>query len=171
MQVSGRCGVSPGELLDKVRARVAFSPTGCWIWQMTKNSRGYAQMGVRRPDGSGTVSKSVHRLVAAAVYGPIPAGALVCHHCDVRDCVNPAHLYIGTARDNARDMVTRGRAVNKLATRNASKTHCANGHPYSTENTKVRPNGERVCRTCQRISWRKSSAKRRAEHQAGEVAA
>jgi hypothetical protein len=43
------------------------------------------------------------------VNGPAPADKFVCHHCDVPACVNPAHLYLGTAKDNARDASARGR--------------------------------------------------------------
>ena len=42
-------------------------------------------------------------------YGPIPAGAFICHHCDVPACVRPGHLFLGTARDNTADMDAKGR--------------------------------------------------------------
>ncbi len=149
-----------GALLDRIRAGVAFSPTGCWIWQGAKNSRGYGQMGVR-VNGK-TMSKSVHRLVAALTYGPIPAGGMACHTCDVRACCNPAHLYIGDASTNTADRRERNPFVNVLAKRNAAKTHCANGHPYSEENTMRRSSGDRVCRICRAEQNRRSDAKRAA---------
>lgn len=100
----------------------------------------------------------MHRVVAESCLGPIPSDRMVCHHCDVRDCVNPAHLYIGTAVDNARDKRERGRAVNILASQNAAKTHCPNGHPYAGGNLMVLGNGNRRCRTCQRAQQRQSRA-------------
>lgn len=42
--------------------------------------------------------------------GPIPPGAMICHHCDNPRCINPAHLYAGSAADNGRDASARGRA-------------------------------------------------------------
>lgn len=42
--------------------------------------------------------------------GPIPVGMLACHHCDNPPCCNPAHVFIGTHKDNARDMARKGRA-------------------------------------------------------------
>lgn len=145
--------VSP-DIMARVRARVAFSPSGCWIWQGAKNSRGYAQMGMRVRGGTKNVSKSVHRLMAEWAHGPIPEGGLACHTCDVRDCVNPAHLYIGTAGSNMRDMIVRGRAKNVTAARNASKTHCPKGHEYNARNTYIAPDGHRQCRVCKRVAQR-----------------
>jgi hypothetical protein len=54
-------------------------------------------------------STTAHRIAYREWVGPIPKGNLVLHRCDNRVCVNPAHLFLGTQRDNIRDMVKKGR--------------------------------------------------------------
>ena len=54
---------------------------------------------------------STHRYAWTQANGPIPPGMWVLHRCDVRRCVNPEHLFLGTAQDNSRDMVAKGRKV------------------------------------------------------------
>jgi hypothetical protein len=81
--------------------RVPFS--GCWIWTKTKLTEyGYGRI---RLDGK---DRLAHRVSYEQFIGAIPNGLLVCHHCDVRSCVNPDHLYVGTIADNMDDAVRRG---------------------------------------------------------------
>ena len=72
---------------------------------------------------SGTISRNygyfehrgAHRVAwELANKRPVPKGMWVLHKCDCPSCVNPAHLYLGTAKDNSRDMVVRNRARTKL---------------------------------------------------------
>ena len=111
----------------------------CILWEHGQHSKGY---GVQRYGGR---SEKTHRLAWMAYNGPIPEGKQVNHHCDVRLCINPEHLYLGTAQDNMDDMSRRGRARNAFT----DATHCVNGHPFDEENTYVPPGTSyRQCRAC-----------------------
>lgn len=56
--------------------------------------------------------RTAHRVAWEIVNGPIPAGMCVCHHCDNPRCVNVAHLFLGTNRDNVADRVAKKRTWN-----------------------------------------------------------
>ena len=79
----------------------------CWLWMYGLNRNGYGKFKLK------TKSYGAHRLMYLLYNGTIPDKMYVCHSCDNRKCVNPGHLWLGTASDNMKDMHKKGRAPNK----------------------------------------------------------
>lgn len=93
-------------------------PDACWLWTGKKIKGGYGDH--RVPVDGQWKHVIAHRFVWQEAHGPIPPGLFVLHRCDVPACVNPAHLFLGTASDNMRDMVEKGRAADQRGASNAA---------------------------------------------------
>lgn len=79
-------------------------PDECWPWHGARSSCGYGNF--KLLDRKNTPSS---RLAYYLSSGHWPGELLVCHACDNPPCCNPAHLFLGTTRDNAADMMAKGR--------------------------------------------------------------
>lgn len=115
----------------------------CWIWRGCGHAKRYGQF-----SRTGTREKIyAHRYSYELHFGPIPDGLIIDHLCRNHSCVHPDHLEAVTMLENVR----RGLAMTVSGARVRARTYCPSGHPYSQENTYIRPgNGHRICRACVR---------------------
>ena len=127
----------------------------CIEWWGNRSMHGYGRLWRRAADGRRVLGYS-HRMVWEECFGPIPDGMFVCHTCDNPPCVNPEHLFIGTAADNNRDKVQKGRLVSGFkvaAERRGPVTTCIRGHSDWYQ----RPDGKgKVCNECRRMRSREA---------------
>lgn len=139
-------------LMRRLYGATAIDSSGCWIWNgRIMKVPGYGVIAVGR---AGQIS--THRASFSAFgVNPIPNGLCVLHRCDVRRCINPAHLFLGTKKDNSQDMLKKGRHYSHTRT----LTHCPKGHPYDSVNTY----GARTCSICRRATGLRHYYKSRME--------
>lgn len=92
---------------------------GCWGWIGAKDKDGYGRLPC-----SHKMTERAHVASYLIYIGEIPEGMQVCHHCDIRECTNPEHLFLGTPKDNTQDMIKKGRwnggIWNQLGSKNPS---------------------------------------------------
>ncbi len=147
-----------GSLRDRFDARWIGEPnSGCWLWCGGLSANGYGAI------YAGGKQHGAHRVAYELHCGIIPVGMHVCHRCDVRACVNPDHLFLGTIRDNNADMMAKGRnryvplsgGANGCAKLTAADILAIRGRP-STQRETAREFGvarSLISRIRQRKSW------------------
>lgn len=135
-------GPKPKPLTERFFSKVELIPFHtCWEWTGGKYKNGYGHLLYKHQ------TWNAHRLSWVIHYGEIPSGKHVLHRCDNRSCVNPAHLFLGTHRENMEDMTVKGR-------RHKPQKHllCSRGHAK-------RFNGKRlVCDPCTQLNYRRRRA-------------
>jgi hypothetical protein len=127
--------------VELVMRRVIKAPSGCWIITGHSTENGYGEVCAILTPGERPTTLRAHRVTYEAFVGPIPEGLVIDHLCRRRRCVNPLHLQAVLPLENWR----RGSCVTR---RNASKTRCIHGHPFTPENTMADSRGRRKCRAC-----------------------
>ena len=137
---------TPSERFERMYQAVPLS--GCWIWMGALDRDGYGSFFVK-----GRRFRA-HRFAFEQSRGLVPADKELDHLCRVRCCVNPMHVEPVTHQVN----MLRGDGV---ASENAAKTHCKNGHPFLGGNLAVRA-GRRVCKACDVITSLAYQARRTA---------
>jgi hypothetical protein len=92
--------------------RIQKAASGCWLYTGGISSSGYGIVSIKNR------SVHVHRLAYSLKCGPIPEATCVLHRCDIRRCINPDHLFLGSLADNNRDCMDKGRTADRRGEKN-----------------------------------------------------
>jgi hypothetical protein len=139
-------GVRNRTPVQRLEAKVEVAENGCWNWTGATSHSGYGKINL-----SGRYV-GAHRAAYELLIGAIPAGLELDHLCSNPTCVNPEHLEPVTHAENVRRTIARGRG--RPPATYSRLTHCKRGHPFTTENTRLKANGDRCCRECGRQNSR-----------------
>ena len=110
-----QCFIGKGRKRDycstkcKITHNIFITEKGCWEWKGDVHPNGY---GYTTNYETGK-KKHVHRISYEIFKGQIPKGLYICHHCDNPCCINPEHLWAGTAKENMQDAKKKGRLKNQ----------------------------------------------------------
>jgi hypothetical protein len=142
--------------IEKFLSKICIKDDGCWDWLGSGVNTGYGKFW----DGNRLVF--VHRY-SYEWFNNVKLPEYDCvnyeidHLCRNRKCVNPDHLELVTHKIN----VQRGSASEVNSLRNKAITQCIHGHPFNKNNTYIRKNGERMCKTCRRENMRRYKVEER----------
>jgi hypothetical protein len=127
-----------------------IQPTGCIISSLAKNSRGYANKRLRINGEWKTFT--VHRLVLENSLGrQIRPEYFACHTCDVRNCINPNHLWSGSRLENSQDRFKKGRIKDVGSTSAPTPQKQLRGREIIPGiRAKIQPNGCMICTLAKR---------------------
>lgn len=110
-------------LIDRLWRFIEPEPnSGCWLWAGGFDNRGrpFKPYGRIWVEGK---TLNAHRVSWELINGQIPDGMIICHKCDTPLCVNPSHLFLGTAKENTQDMISKGRDYSTRASRRGESSN------------------------------------------------
>jgi hypothetical protein len=117
----------------------------CWIWKGKPNNSGYGTANFRGK------FVGAHRVSYILNIGKIPEKMSVLHHCDIKMCVRPDHLFLGTQKDNIMDMIKKGRNLcgekHNMAKLNENKVREIRRKMKAGINYKIIANEFKICKS------------------------
>lgn len=129
-------------LKERILSNIKTDSNGCWIWQLSKEKKGYGRMKVNYK------TLMAHRVSYEAFVKNIPEGLQIDHLCKNTSCVNPDHLEPVTAKENLHrsSLTDRWKAKKQIS-------HCPQGHEYTESNTLIKKNAwGNDCRNCRKCN-------------------
>lgn len=112
-------GVNLWKAVDFLRLHTERQDNGCILFTGGSKLRGYGNINWKCEYTGKTLSIRAHRLSYFLANREMPfSSEFVCHSCHTPLCVNPEHLWLGTPKENAQDMVKAGRSLDQRGSRN-----------------------------------------------------
>lgn len=151
----------PIEQIDRRSLEIALAlsswraASGCVLWTGRKDRHGYGRVSHYLKTGE-YITSGAHRMAWTLKHGEIPPGHYVLHRCDVRGCINPEHLFIGTAKDNSADMHRKGR----WTARDKRGAHNPNRRLTTQQVAEIRLSTEPSCALASRFGVHRSTIDR-----------
>ncbi len=125
-----------GKPIDRFWSKVNKTET-CWLWNGALTN-GYGFFSVKLKN------YRAHRWYYEYLNGKINSSKrILCHKCDIRHCVNPDHLFLGSYKDNTHDAINKGRLILPKPW-----SHCSRGHKLSGDNLRIYHYKNKTCRAC-----------------------
>jgi hypothetical protein len=141
---------------DRVRllSHAKIEGVGCWEYQGAR-AQGYGSFWLRGRKHN--ASRAMWLLFCGPPhdFATIPHGLDVCHTCDNRLCINPAHLWLGTRLQNMAD----ARAKGRLTWERPHKNQCKQGHPRNFDRHGNCRDCARLYEVTRRVRRRKSAVR------------